>query len=57
MAHDAAGYILVKNLTVERCTQCHEAYLGPEAARIVENVRLRRSELTESMSIPVATAG
>lgn len=57
MAHDAAGYLLVKNLTVERCTQCHEVYLGPEAARAVESARLKRSELTESVSIPVATAG
>lgn len=57
MTHDQAGYLLVKELAVHRCTQCHEIYLDPQSLRVIEKARRCRAEANEQLSIPVYSAG
>ena len=53
MACKAGRYALVKNLSVELCVQCGEAYLDDAASRQIDEIVSRATAADEHLNIPV----
>jgi len=53
MAHRSGEYVLVRNLPVEACEQCGEAYLDPSASRRVDEAFSRKGKAQQRLQVPV----
>lgn len=53
MARRGGRYTLVKALTAERCVQCGEVYLDPEASRQIDRALANATAASEHLDVPV----
>ena len=57
MARSEGGYVLVRDLPVERCTQCGEVYLDEAASKEVDTALSNAGQAAERLEVPVVRAG
>ncbi|HNR31537.1 MAG TPA: YgiT-type zinc finger protein [Candidatus Hydrogenedentes bacterium] len=53
MARARDGYVFVRNLSVERCTQCGEVYLDAAASRQIDAALDDADSAQERLQVPV----